>query len=61
MTNETLKEIGKYLVDLSKIGLGVAFLAPFVKEGVFSILPLIGSALSALSGFILINKGTKDD
>ena len=61
MTKETLKEIGKFLIDLAKIALGVAFLAPLVKDGIFSILPLIGASMSAISGFILINKGTKDD
>jgi len=61
MTNETLKELGKYLIDLSKITVGVAFLTPFVKENDLSIIALISASFLAIGGFILINKGTKDD
>ena len=61
MTNETLKELGKYLIDLSKITVGVAFLTPFVKEDDLSIIALISALFLAVGGFILINKGTKDD
>lgn len=61
MTKETLKEIGKYLTDLSKITLGVAFLTPFVKDDNLSIIALISASLLAIGGFILINKGTKED
>jgi len=61
MTNETLKEFGKYLIDLSKITVGIAFLTPFVKENDLSIIALISALLLATGGFILIEKGTKDD
>ena len=33
MTQETLKEIGKFLIDLSKITIGVAFLTPLAVGG----------------------------
>ncbi len=61
MTKETLKEIGKFLTDLSKITIGVAFLTPFVKDNNLSIVALISASLLATGGFILINKGTKED
>jgi len=61
MTKETLKEIGKFLTDLSKITIGVAFLTPFVKDNNLSIIALGSASLLAISGFILINKGTKED
>ncbi|MEA1973172.1 MAG: DUF6722 family protein [Candidatus Cloacimonadota bacterium] len=61
MTKETLKEIGKFLTDLSKITVGVAFLTPFVKDDNLSIIALISAFLLSISGFILINKGTKED
>jgi len=61
MTKETLKEIGKFLTDLSKITIGVAFLTPFVKDDNLSIIALISASLLAIGGFILINKGTKED
>ena len=59
MTEETLKEIGKFLTDLSKITVGVAFLTPFVKDDNLSVIALISASLLATGGFILINKGTK--
>ena len=61
MTKETIKEIGKYLIDLSKITVGVAFLTPFVKDNNLSIFALISALLLAIGGFKLINKGTKED
>ena len=61
MIKETLKEIGKYLTNLSKITIGVAFLTPFVKDNNLSIIALMSAFLLAISGFILLNKGTKKD
>jgi len=61
MTKETLKEIGKFLTDLSKITVGVAFLTPFVKDNSLSIIALASAFVLAMSGFILINKGTEDN
>jgi hypothetical protein len=61
MTKETLKEIGKYLIDLSKITIGIAFLTPFVKDNNLSIIALISASLLAIGGFILINKGTDEN
>jgi len=42
MTKETLKEIGKFLTDLSKITVGVAFLTPFVKDNSINKCLIIG-------------------
>ena len=40
MKKDTIKEIGKYLIDISKITVGVAFLTPFVKENDLSYIML---------------------
>ena len=61
MKKETIKEIGKYLIDISKITVGVAFLTPFVKENNLSYIALFSALLLSVGGFILINKGTRDD
>ncbi len=61
MKRETIKEIGKYLIDISKITVGIAFLTPFVKENSLSYIALFSALLLSISGFILINKGTTDD
>jgi len=61
MKKETIKEIGKYLIDISKITVGVAFLTPFVKENNLSVIALFSALLLSIGGFILINKGTRDD
>ncbi len=59
MENETVKEAGKYILDLSKIVIAVAVLAPFVKDNKFEFIPLILSGMSSFIGLYLINKGTK--
>jgi len=61
MTKETIKEIGKLGLDLAKITFAVAILAPFVKTGSIDYKTLIGAFAFAISGIILINKGTKED
>ena len=61
MKRETIKEIGKYLIDISKITVGVAFLTPFVKDNNLSYIALFSALLLSIGGFILINKGTIDE
>lgn len=61
MKKETIKEVGKFLIDLSKITIGIAFLTPLVKNNNISIIAIISALLLAIGGFILINKGVKED
>ena len=59
MTKETLKEIGKLGLDLAKITFAIAILTPFIKTGTIDYKTLISAFGFAVSGIILINKGTK--
>jgi len=61
MKSETLKEIGKFLIDLSKITIAITFLTPLVRGDELSIVPLISASCLAISGFVIINKGSDDD
>jgi len=61
MKKETLKESGKYILDLSKIVIAMAVITPFVKDSHFEIAPLIIAGASSLVGLYLINKGAKDE
>jgi len=61
MTKETIKEIGKLGLDLAKITFAVAILTPFVKTGNIDFYTLLGAFAFAISGIILINKGTEDE
>ena len=59
MTNETIKEIGKLGLDLAKITFAIAILTPFIKTGNIDYKTLVSAFAFAISGAILINKGTK--
>ena len=61
MTKETIKEIGKLGLDLSKIIFAVAILTPFIKTGNLDYKILLGALGFALAGIALINKGTSDE
>ena len=61
MTNETIKEIGKLGLDLAKITFAIAILTPFIKTGNIDYKTLVSAFAFAISGAILINKGTKKD
>lgn len=61
MKKETLKEIGKYHLDISKILAGLAIVAPMIKDESVSlyVFPFVGGVV--VIGFIFINKGAKDE
>jgi len=61
MKRETLKEAGKFILDLSKIMIAIAVITPFVKDSHFEILPLIIAGFSSTVGLYLINKGVSDE
>lgn len=61
MEKETIKEIGKYFLDISKIFMGLVLIAPFVKTESISI-PAIGvTTMLAILGIYFTNKGVKDE
>ena len=61
MKKETIKELGKLILDLSKIIIAIAVIAPLVKESDFHILPLFIGVITSGLGLFLINKGVKDE
>lgn len=61
MKKETIKEIGKYLLDISKIFMGLVLIAPFMKMGEISYLAILGTVGLMVSGLYFTNKGAKDE
>jgi len=61
MTKETIKEIGKLSIDLAKITFAIAILTPLIKTGDIDYKAFFSALGFAISGIILINKGTKED
>jgi len=55
--NETLKEIGKFGLDLAKIIFAVAILQPIVKNDSINLVAIFGSLAFIIGGVLLINKG----
>ena len=61
MKKETLKELGKFGLDLAKIIFAVAILPLILKNGTINGFALLGAFIFAISGIILINKGASDE
>ncbi len=61
MKKETLKELGKFTLDLSKIIIAIAVVTPLVKESDFHIAPLLMGISTAIIGLYITNKGVKDE
>ena len=61
MKKETLKELGKFGIDLSKIIFAIAILQPLLKNGTINIIAIIGGIALATGGIILINEGANDE
>ena len=61
MKKETLKEVGKFGLDLAKIIFAVAILPPILKDSSVNWYAIIGAIFFALGGIILINKGVNDE
>jgi hypothetical protein len=61
MKKETLKEFGKFGLDLSKIVFAVAILPILIHNSKINFYALVGALTLAIAGIILINKGAKDE
>ncbi len=58
MKKETLKEIGKYLLDISKILIALALITPLLKDNSISYVAIGLVMILSLIGFYFTNKGT---
>jgi hypothetical protein len=61
MKRETLKEIGKYHLDISKILAGLSIVSPIIKDESVSLYAFGFVGVVVVIGFIFINKGAKDE
>jgi len=61
MKKETLKELGKFGLDLSKIVFAVAILPTLLHNSSINGYALIGALFFAIGGVLLINKGVSDE
>jgi len=61
MKKETLKEIGKYFLDISKILIALTLIAPLMKKGDYSIIAILIVVILMGLGMYLTNKGAKDE
>lgn len=61
MKKETLKELGKYFLDISKILLALVLITPFMKDGKISFIGIFLTLVLSGIGVYLTNKGAKDE
>ncbi|MBL0707800.1 MAG: hypothetical protein JJW00_02010 [Sulfurimonas sp.] len=61
MKKETTKELGKFILDITKIIIAIVVIAPFVKGGTVEIIPILSAVGMAGIGLYITNKGVKDD
>jgi hypothetical protein len=61
MKKETIKEIGKYFLDISKIFIALAIVSPFIKMGEVSLFAFIVTLGLLVLGLYYTNKGVKDE
>ena len=61
MKKETLKETGKFGLDIAKIIFAVAILQPIIKNESVNWIAILGALTFAIGGIMLINKGVKDE
>ncbi len=61
MKKETLKEIGKYLLDISKILIALALITPVLKDNSISYVAIALVMILSLIGFYFTNKGALDE
>jgi len=60
MKKETFKEMGKYLLDISKILLALAMITPLMKDEGIPFIVIVLFILLVVTGTYLTNKGVKD-
>lgn len=61
MKKETKKELGKFILDLTKIIFAIVIITPFVSGGHLQIMPLLIAGVTSSLGIYLINQGVKDE
>ena len=61
MKKETIKEMGKFFLDLAKIVFAIAILTPLVTNDKFEIAPVAIGIVIVIAGIYLTNKGAKDE
>ena len=61
LKNETLKEIGKYFLDLSKILIGLALVTPIMKNEDISLASIGVVVVLFFVGVALSDKGAKNE
>jgi len=61
MKKETIKELGKHTLDISKIVLALAIITPLVKDENISFAVIVVFGVLILIGTYLTNKGVKDE
>ena len=61
LKNETLKEIGKYFLDLSKILIGLALVTPIMKNENISLASIGVVVVLFFVGVALSDKGAKNE
>ncbi len=61
LKKETFKEIGKYLLDISKILIALTLVGPLVKGEAASFVAILLTAVLAVIGIYLTDKGVKDE
>jgi len=61
MKKDTLKELGKFGLDLAKIIFAGAILPALIKNATINGYALIGALIFAISGIMAINKGANDE
>jgi len=61
MKQETTKELGKFILDITKIIIAIAVITPFVKGGNIEIVPILSAVAMAGVGLYITNKGVKDE
>lgn len=61
MKKETIKELGKYLLDISKILIALTLITPLMKDENYSLVAIFLVVIIALSGIYLTNKGVNNE
>ena len=61
MKKETIKEIGKYFLDISKILIALTLISPIMKDANFSFGAIFVVVILWGVGIYLTNKGAKDE
>ena len=61
MKKDTLKELGKYFLDISKILLALTLITPFMKQGDISMIAVLLTLVLFAVGVTLTDKGAKDE